>query len=184
MTGFILTPGVVPTKLEGPTVFLAGPVHATIDWQSHAIYWLRTMMPHVNVATPRNGNIHPDVAHSMYVSAPVSVHMPQYEWETKYLNEAARTGVIMFWLATEKPDEHECGRSHARTTRYELAEWKERYIRGEANIVIGAEPGFEGLKYIERRLAAEAPDLTIWKTLAHTLAAVHDILMNYRFKEV
>jgi hypothetical protein len=72
------------------------------------------------------------------------------------LNKASKNGVIVFWLAKEI--EKICGRSYAQTTRFEIGEW---FSKGQSidgfNIIVGAENGFNGLKYIYKKFKDSYP---------------------------
>lgn len=88
----------------------------------------------------------------------------QVDWESHYLNEAARTGAILFWLAKEK--EHICDRAFAQTTRFELAEWVTKYGQDKnLRLSVGIEPGFSGERYLRRRIGQDHPEIKIYSTL-------------------
>jgi len=128
------------SDIQGPLVFLAGPIQGAEDWQNKAIDILRENAPDLNIASPRRE----------YLTGEF-VYEKQVDWETHYLQRASENGCIMFWLAKEK--EHFCHRAYAQTTRFELAEWTTKKLsRDYINIVIGIEEGFTGAKYIKHRL--------------------------------
>jgi hypothetical protein len=102
----------------------------------------------------------------------------QVDWETHHLRQAAREGVILFWLAREA--EHRCDRAYAQTTRFELAEWQTRHQRDGTRLVVGIEEGFSGAKYIRRRLGQDAPRIPIYDSLAQTCQAVVQLLAGER----
>ncbi|MBT4376914.1 hypothetical protein HOD29_06075 [archaeon] len=140
-------------KLEGSVVFLAGPIQGAEDWQEKAIELISKQNPVLNIASPR-GN---------YSNRSFDYNT-QVDWETNYLNEAAKTGAIFFWLAKEK--EHICDRAFAQTTRFELSEWVTKYGQDKKlNLSIGIEPGFSGERYIRKRIDQDYPEIKIYSTL-------------------
>jgi hypothetical protein len=137
-SGQLLKPPIV-VELEGPTVFLAGPIQGSRDWQTEAATYLQAMSPGVNIADPRRSRVGGDF-----------VYAEQVDWETHYLEQAGHEGVILFWLAKEA--EHNPERAFGQTTRVEIGEWMTRARRGEAQLVVGIEDGFSGGRYIRYRL--------------------------------
>jgi hypothetical protein len=69
----------------------------------------------------------------------------------------------LFWLAAEA--EHDCTRSYAQTSRFELSEWKIRHERDGVRLVVGIEDGFSGARYILRRFGQDCPAVPIVRTL-------------------
>jgi hypothetical protein len=145
----------VPPKIaavEGPLVFLAGPIQGAPDWQAVAISWFTANAPTLTIASPRR-----DYAPGEFDYA------AQVDWESHHLRRAASCGVILFWLAREAivvPD-----RSYAQTTRFELAEWKIRHERDGTRMVVGIEDGFSGARYVRQRFGQDCP----WVPLASSL---------------
>ena len=135
-----------------PIIFLAGPIQGAEDWQSQAIEIIHRLNPEVVIASPRRPQFSKDFHYE-----------EQVNWESHFLNEAGKNGVIIFWLAKES--EPIPGRSYAQTTRAELFEWKERHIYKDAKLVIGIQDGFTGDRYIKMRLGQDCPDITIHSTL-------------------
>ena len=139
--------------VEGPIVFLAGPIQGAEDWQRRAIEFIAGENPVLNIASPRG-----DYSNRKFD------YNTQVDWETHYLNEAARTGAILFWLEKEK--EHLCDRAFAQTTRFELAEWVTKYGQDRnLRLSIGIEPGFSGERYLRRRMGQDYPEIKIYSTL-------------------
>lgn len=102
---------IIPPDYEtysGKLIFLAGPIQGAQRWQDEAIKEIQENAPEMNIANPRR-----DYLNEKFVFD------KQVDWETIYLNEAAKNGVILFWLAKEF--EHACTRAYAQTTRFELA---------------------------------------------------------------
>ena len=124
-------------EIKNP-IFLAGPIQGTIfNWQDDAAYYISTKNNNIGVISPRRNMIGNDSFN----------YYEQVNWETKYLNLAAKEGVILFWLKAE--EEHDSSRAYAQTTRFELAEW---YTKAPDKIVVGIESGFSGERYIRKRL--------------------------------
>ncbi|MEK6899750.1 MAG: nucleoside 2-deoxyribosyltransferase domain-containing protein [Nanoarchaeota archaeon] len=160
MTGKIL---IAPEyeAIEGPLIFLAGPIQGAYRWQDDAIRIISQSAPELNIASPRRSS---ERSHDGNFST--EMYAEQVDWETCHLRRAGKDGVILFWLAKES--EHLCDRAYAQTTRFELAEWKMRHERDGANLVIGIESGFTGAKYIKRRFSQDCPEVSICSTLEAT----------------
>jgi hypothetical protein len=148
-------------EIEGPMVFLAGPIQGAPQWQAEAERILRQLDRSLHVANPRHGN---KVAYE-----------DQVDWETHFLRRAALDGVVLFWLAKEET--HQCDRAYAQTSRFEIGEWKERCVRGEARLAVGIEGGFSNARYIRRRFAQDCPKVEIQDTLEATCKIVADPLL-------
>lgn len=140
---------------DSPLIFLAGPIQGSLDWQARAIKIIRGLAPELNIASPRVGL--DEWKHIFY---------NQVDWESYHLQRAAIKGVILFWLAKEAL--HDCGRSYAQTTRYELAKWSQK----RARIVVGIEDGFSGARYIRYILSQDRPDIPILSSLEETCLEV------------
>ncbi len=140
-------------EVSGQLVFLAGPIQGAEDWQAKAIEFLTRGNPALNIASPRGD-----------YSKRAFDYNTQVDWETHYLNLAAKTGAILFWLAKEQ--EHMCDRAFAQTTRFELAKWIERslFVK-ELKLSIGIEAGFSGERYIRRVLGQEHPSIVVYSSL-------------------
>ena len=146
----LIPPVLVP--VEGPVVFLAGPIQGAPDWQAEAVRLLAGFAPAVHVACPRR----------VYLPGEFD-YGGQVDWETHYLRRAALGGAILFWLAREAV--HHPGRAYAQTTRFELAEWKVRHERDGAKLVVGIDDGFSGARYIRRRFGQDCPAVPLLASL-------------------
>ncbi len=150
-------------EVEGPVVFLAGPIQGAPDWQKNAISIIQRLNPAVTIANPRVEYLDGEF-----------VYEKQVDWETEYLNRAAKNGAILFWLAREQ--EHIPERAYAQTSRFEIAEWKARREKTKFNLIIGIEEGFSGARYIRRRVAQDCPDVPIVSTLQEACEiAIHGL---------
>ena len=155
-------------EINGPLVFLAGPIQGAYDWQLRATQILQQLHPEINIANPRRPLNHEgDFTEQMYTA--------QVDWETHHLQMAAYgnagkgesdRGAVLFWLAKEA--KHFCDRAYAQTTRFELAEWKVKHERDKVNLVVGIEDGFTGARYICRRMNQDCPEVPILSTLEET----------------
>jgi hypothetical protein len=157
MSGALIFPPDYPT-VEGPMIFLAGPIQGAPDWQDVAVIQIRHLAAQVHLANPRRN----DLSDAFDFDG-------QVDWETHHLRRSAQHGAILFWLARET--DHHCTRAYGQTSRFELAEWKMRHERDGVRLVVGIEQGFSGGKYIRRRLAQDCPDVPILATLADTCKA-------------
>ncbi len=139
-------------EVDGPIIFLAGPIQGTENWQSKAIEIIHNLKPDLYIASPRREYLDKEF-----------VYEDQVDWETHYLNKAAQNGVIMFWLAKES--QHDETRAYAQTSRFELGEWKTKHEHNKINLVVGIENGFTNAKYIKRRFLQDCPDIKIYESL-------------------
>jgi hypothetical protein len=78
MGALLVPPGVVP--VDGPLVFLAGPIQGAPDWQAEAARWFTERAPGVSVASP----------HRLNRGAPFD-YAAHVDWETHHLRRAARS---------------------------------------------------------------------------------------------
>ncbi|OJJ16403.1 hypothetical protein BKI52_34510 [marine bacterium AO1-C] len=144
---------------DTPVVFLAGPIQGAPEWQTEATKILQKLAPEIYIASPRK----------KYLDGQF-VYAEQVDWETHYLNQAAKNGVVMFWLAKEET--HYPERAYAQTSRFELGEWKVKHERDGAKLVVGIEKGFTNERYIRRRLGQDCPKVVICETLEATCQQV------------
>jgi len=155
--------------VDGPLIFLAGPIQGALDWQDQAIEFF-VQHDGVSVASPRR----PDVISPGEFTA--DDYNAQVDWEHHYLERAGRDGVILFWLAAEA--EHDCGRAYAQTTRFELGEAVTLHRLRGVQVVVGIEPGFSNARYLRRTIAKKAPFIPIRDTLESACAAALDLALH------
>lgn len=162
----LVVPPSSPVELDGPVVFLAGPIQGADDWQDQAIAYLQSRPEKLMIASPRRGS---------YDILSQKEYEVQVDWETDWLELAGIQGVILFWCAKEF--QHDCGRAYAQTTRTEVGEWllgkaTERHP-GSVRIAFGIEEGYTGAKYYRHRVKrlqewGRLPGLTIKDNLIAT----------------
>jgi len=152
-------------ETELPVIFLAGPITSAPNWQETAIKYLLSNKSDIVVASPRR-----QTREGKPLDFTDEMFDEQVDWETYYLNKAAKNGTILFWLAKEAIPHPQ--RSYAQTTRFELAEWKTKYQQQKFNLCLGIENGFTGAKYIKRRFAQDCPEIVIFDNLEKLLEAV------------
>ena len=150
----IFPPDYIDVKNK-PVVFLAGPIQGAPDWQGQAIAIFHGLAPQLYIASPRKH----------YLDGKF-VYGEQVDWETHYLNQAAKNGVVLFWLAKEET--HFPERAYAQTSRFELGEWKVKHEKYGANLVVGIEAGFTNARYIRHRLGQDCPKIEICDGLEAT----------------
>src|SRR3989344_3883413 len=158
----ILPPNIV--EVEGPIIFLAGPIQGAEDWQSEAIKIIHGINLHITIASPRRKYLDGEF-----------VYDKQADWETRHLRKAAENGVILFWLSKEFDHAHD--RAYAQTSRFELAEWKMWHERDGAKLVVGIEEGFTGARYIKRRFSQDCPEVPILDSLEDTCRRAVELLI-------
>ncbi len=161
MGAVLLPPIIVP--ITGPLIFLAGPIQRVPDWQAEAIRWFADHAPGIAVASLRREYLLGDFDYAR-----------QVDWETHHLRQAAKHGVILFWLAHELVPIP--GRSYAQTTRFELAEWKIRHERDGVHLVVGIEDGFSGARYIRHRFNQDCPRVPMMSSLTAACEAALTIV--------
>lgn len=155
-------------EVKEPIIFLAGPIQGSSAWHEIAIAHLRLQVNSVCIACPKVqdfNDVHFDFA-------------KQIDWETHYLRQAARYGVILFWLAKEST--HLCQRAYAQTTRFELGEWLTRASFDNTALVVGIEEGFSGAKYIRHRLHQQSR--SAYTSLEETCHAAIDLYQEQEHK--
>jgi hypothetical protein len=142
----VVVPPQMPEVVEGPVIFLAGPIQGAADWQAEAIKYLSKSDQKFVIASPRRSD---------YDINSDAQYAEQVDWESHWLDIAGDCqGVILFWCAKEA--EHNCARSYAQTTRAEYGEWvlgkKAEGQPGAVRVAIGIEKGYTGAKYYRHRL--------------------------------
>ena len=139
-------------EIDEPVIFLAGPIQGAPDWQTLATNTIHDVDASIVVTSP-----------SKNYSEGTFVYEKQVDWETYFLRQAGRIGVIGFWLAAQVESTPQ--RAYAQTTRFELAEWKMRHQYEGAKLAIGIEKGFGNARYIRRRFTQDCPDVNITDSL-------------------
>jgi len=147
--------------------FLAGPIQSAGDWQKRAVEMLYAKAPEAFIFCPcRYKDGHPLYPHSVSNWMEQSDHgvyrkgnfESQTVWERRYLEASYRDGCNIFWLPAEDHQNPRIdGSPYARDTYGELGEWRGRLwhdthsltFKLKQRLVIGAEPGFPGLKQIK-----------------------------------
>jgi hypothetical protein len=147
--------------LDGPLIYLDGPIQGAIDWHSEAIGVLDEFAPGIHVASPR-------------AKVWKGKFEQQLAWEVKYLDRAAREGVILYWMAKET--QHRCNRAYAQAARFQLGEWCARSRAGLARLVVGIEKGFTGGVYLRRRLTLAYPNIPVCRSLRQTCIAAAELV--------
>jgi hypothetical protein len=157
----------------GPFFFLAGPVRGGGDWQHEFCKLLRGYVPDFTAALPcRYPADHPLMPHALHGQQGEFAH--QQYWERHHIGMAAENGSLVFWLPEEsKEHPRDNGEPYALETYGEIAEWRGHLMHNpKLRIVIGAEPGFPGLKQITRNYC-RALDMhfPIYGTMEETVSA-------------
>jgi len=152
-------------EIEGPLIFLAGPIRGAPNWQDEAIDMLLSRYNSLSIASPRRG-IRDEIAPYVVQNAENSFPR-QRAWERHYLGYAAREGAILFWLPGEA--EHNCKKVYGAMTRLELGQWMTQYrFNQSVRFCIGSDGAFPELKTIRYDLELDAPDKDIRESLEET----------------
>lgn len=145
--------------VDGPLVFLAGPIDGAPNWQAEALGRLAELAPELAVANPRR-----EFAPGEELAS------EQIDWETGYLRRAGEQGAILFWMAAEI--KRVPWRAYAQIARAQLFEAKARHELAGVHLVLGIEENFAGGSYIRRRFETESVGVPIFRTLAECCEAV------------
>jgi len=170
---------IFPDIIKGETpnvIFLAGPIQEAPEWHKEAIKIINDLYLKQHKPKETQGNLFGNIDHlNQYFTIACPKRMGemtnfnynrQVDWESFYLNQASKKGVILFWLP--KAAEQNQERSYAQTTRFELAEWVTKYkYNKKISIVVGIEEEFHGEKYIIKRIKEET-NIPIFRTLDQT----------------
>jgi len=156
MAGRIVVPPAI-VEVELPLVFLAGPIQGTDDWQSAAARLLQRDAAWLDIASPRDPS---------WSALDPGGYRRQIDWEHHYLDLAADSGVIMFWLANETV--HDCSRAYAQTSRFELGEAMMRHLWLGAAVIVGIDSRFPNGRYLAYTLGKKAPAIPVFRTLEET----------------
>lgn len=164
--GLILPNNLV--RIEGPLIFLAGPIGGAPHWQDKAIEIISEGCG-IYIASPSTKLRKKYIENSLPLDR---ITQTQLEWERFYLDYASTRGCVLFWLPTQiepTPINPKTGfpKPYARDTRGELREFAvNKYFK--INSVIGAEENFDGLNVIKRNLLEIDPKIEFHNTLEET----------------
>lgn len=160
-------------NIDGPLIFLAGPVQGAPRWQDRAIEMIHANNSEIYVAAP-SLNVREEYFEARMRSAE-NDFLYQLDWERNYLELASKKGVILFWLPNQieaMPINQKTGFSqpYARDTRPETAGWGWRLLeyKPKTNIVVGAEEYFDGINVITRNFLRVKPNMKFYSTLEQT----------------
>ncbi|HIH24857.1 TPA: hypothetical protein HA251_07530 [Candidatus Woesearchaeota archaeon] len=167
MTGKVLIPPAYDESLQGPLIFLVGPIQGARRWQDDAIGIIHRIAPEFNIANPRR----PDASYS-HGDFSDELYNEQVDWETRHLRRAGQHGGVLVWCAAES--HHLCERAYAQTSRFEIGEWKERTMRDGNVMVLGIEDGFTGAKYYRRRFSQDCPNVPLCDNLENACERIVD----------
>jgi calcineurin-like phosphoesterase family protein len=148
-------------------IFLMGPIQGATEWHESLIGKLEKEFENseknIIVASPKRLEKTKDFKYA-----------EQVDWESYYLEEAAKNGIIFCWLANEK--EKIEGRTYAQTSRFEIGEW---WVKSNgSNIIIGADSKFDGIKYIDYKFKQNHPDFKLYDNLDDMIKKLKNILKN------
>ena len=143
------------SALNGPLVYLHGPIQGSVNWHEQAINVLGDLAPEVHVASARGADFRGGPERHL-------------AWEQAFMERAALDGVLVFWCAKET--RHRCDRTHAAQMRFDLGEWAVKSSIGLARMVVGFERGFTGGPYLQRRFTLSYKNVPICRTLPQACA--------------
>jgi Nucleoside 2-deoxyribosyltransferase like len=161
----LIIPKTYVPSVEGPIVFLAGPIRSAPNWQDEAIEFLFSKSSDLTIVSPRRG-IRESI--SGYIAEGDEDYFSRQRlWERHYLNLASKKGAILFWLPYE--EKHNCEKSYGAMTRLELGQWMTNYrYDKEVKFCVGTDGNFPEIDTIEVDLGIDAPDKEIKNTLEET----------------
>ncbi|MFA5853779.1 MAG: hypothetical protein WC866_01695 [Patescibacteria group bacterium] len=157
----------------GPLFYLMGPIRGGGDWQRHCCRMIESRIPNFYAAVPcRWTEFHP--LYKYGATGTPGAFARQLNWERYYIELAAKTGCLLFWLPAEHhAAKHPGPEPYAMDTRGELGEWRGRMMheRGQ-RVVIGGEPAFHGMSQIQRNFSlALGYEFPIYPSLDATITA-------------
>jgi hypothetical protein len=160
----VIVPKVLVDKIEYPIIFLAGPTLGAPNWRVDAIHLILSEEPNLVIASPTRDNREI----SGYLMSGEANYFPrQRAWERYYLDLAARTGAILFWLPGEVI--HNPRKVYGATTRLELGQWMTNYKHDRTvSFCVGSDGNFPDLDVIKYDLSIDAPDKEIRSSLIET----------------
>ena len=166
------------SAIADPLFFIAGPIRGGGNWQEKCLKKLATLLTKFVAVIPcRWESGHP--LYHYHLEGRDNVFERQTDWEFHYLMETAgrssnKRGCIIFWLPEEsKEHPRDDGQPYACDTRGEIGFWRAQ-VAHDRNIclVIGADPGFPGLRVIQRNFhLIFGESFTIYPTLDLTVEA-------------
>ena len=163
--GGLILPNTLVEKVDGPLIFLAGPILCAPNWQDEAVKKIIDKEPGFTVASPR-GESREKLA-KYVLSGKDDAFSRQRAWELHYLHLAAKTGAIMFWLPGE--EKHSCNKVYGAMTRVEIGEWLIQYsYDNSVRLCIGTDGRFPEFSPIKHDINHYAPNKKIQTTLEDT----------------
>ncbi|HMF33383.1 MAG TPA: hypothetical protein VKK79_18300 [Candidatus Lokiarchaeia archaeon] len=161
----LILPNTRVDPLDGPVIYLAGPIIGAPKWQGEAVAILHTLDPDLFVASPSTRL--PEDQKRAQVKGNQPNFTDQLTWERYYMEMASKQGAILFWLPVEK--QHDCNHPYARDTRGELGEWRGRLAYDkDLRVVIGREEGFDTHYVIQRNYQTVVPGIKFYSSLDET----------------
>ena len=141
----IVCPELIYNQSHKWKVFLMGPIQGAQPWQ-----YTVPEIPNVVWLNPRRKEY------------PVKdfQYQTQVKWETEAI---LSSNIILAWIPAQTVDHPD--RSYAQTTRWELGE----YIAKGKTVILGADPGFPGRKYLEYKAKEYSNVRGVFGTLAECI---------------
>lgn len=164
MAKFVIPP---QEGIADRTVFLAGPVQGTHDWQREAAMRLVDALPqpNIDIVSPRG-------LKELYVKpSPWLETEQQTPWEKRHLVRARENGCLAMWFAAQEFETP--GRAFAQTSRIELgriAGWID-YDK-DIRFAIGIDPQYRGGNETYIRQLAEEHELPVASSLDELCAKI------------
>ena len=165
--GKIIIPNTYIQRIEKPLIFLAGPIRSAPNWQDEAIQFIFSHNQDLIIVSPRRGIR--EKIESYVVKGNENQFSRQRAWERHYLEIAACSGAILFWLPGE--EKHDCNKVYGAMTRVEIGQWMTRYKfsnDGYVNFVVGSDGKFPEINTIAYDLSLDAPEKIICSSLEET----------------
>src|SRR3989338_1466780 len=172
-----MSPIILPNNyydcMDTPFIYLAGPIKSAPPWQDEAIRYILANDSGVMIATPQR-ILANDLTQNVIHRGEPRFHR-QRAWERHYMDLAAKSGALLFWLPEEH--EHDCEKAYGAVTRFELGIWLERICNApELHVCIGTDGRFSEWHTYAYDFSQDAPNLRIFETLKATCKEALDIL--------
>ncbi len=170
MAGVII-PKTYVAEINGPLIFLLGPIRGAPNWQDEAIKILFSINPNLTIVIPRRG-VRDSFA--KYVLSGDENHFSrQRAWEIYYTEmaseEEGREGCAMFWFPGEA--EHKCEKAYGAISREEFGLMLGAFRHNKSmRFCVGTDGKFSEWRTHLLTLNTYAPDKKVFESLEETCA--------------
>ena len=167
-------------------IFLAGPIQGAPEW--HRKFYdlfkikydelekqytnLPYSIPDVTIASPKRDS---------GLEKTLEGYEEQVKWETTYLEEAGKSGVVIFWFVNKENTTYNddgTERSYGKTSRMEYGEWKTRHDLLGLNVILGLDTEWQTEKYFKTRIKQDGSDIPIVHNMEDLVNETYKVIFN------